>query len=180
MNSDDILPSNQSVRRDCISIICSLNDDLYKTSDSSLSNFLGFYWNGKTIANVKRAAPGILEFTIGRPSPRITVSDLARATWRVADGLPEIQRGYDDSRKYYGVHYLYACEYGFCEGSVLWRGHFDSTGHETAVNLSITGGRAFAGSVWLNDVFIGAAYGNSSNNDVALCGQMMHWVTQFS
>ncbi|KAJ7215336.1 hypothetical protein GGX14DRAFT_608018 [Mycena pura] len=60
------------------------------------------------------------------------------------------------------------------------RGHFDSTGHETAVNLSITGGRAFAGSVWLNDVFIGAAYGNSSNNDVALCGQMMHWATQFS
>ncbi|KAJ7208991.1 glycoside hydrolase superfamily [Mycena pura] len=139
-------------------------------------------WNGKTVSSVKRAAPGILEFTIGGPSPKITAPDLARATWRVADGLPEIQRGYDDSRwvsadrlntsnpftKYYGDHYLYACEYGFCEGPVLWRGHFDSTGHETAVNLSITGGRAFAGSVWLNDVFLGAAYGNSSNNDVAV------------
>ncbi|KAJ7895550.1 glycoside hydrolase superfamily [Mycena olivaceomarginata] len=136
-------------------------------------------WNGKTIANVHKTAPGVLNFSVGRPSPKIDVPDLSRATWKAADGLPEIQNDYDDSRwieadrlastnpfvKYYGDNYLYACEYGFCEGPVLWRGHFNSTGSETAVNLSITGG--FAGSVWLNDVFLGAAYGNSSNNDAA-------------
>ncbi|KAJ7243869.1 galactose-binding domain-like protein [Mycena haematopus] len=138
-------------------------------------------WNGKTIANVNITAPGILNFSVGRPLPKIVVPDLSRATWKAADGLPEIQNDYDDSRwvnadrlsstnpfvKYYGDNYLYACEYGFCEGPVLWRGHFNSTGSETAVNLSITGGRGFAGSVWLNDVFLGAAYGNSSNNDAA-------------
>ncbi|KAJ7290717.1 glycoside hydrolase superfamily [Mycena rebaudengoi] len=138
-------------------------------------------WNGKTITNMHRTAPGVLRFSVGGPSPKIDVPDLSRAKWKVADGLPEIQNDYDDSRwveadrltstnpfvKYYGDNYLYACEYGFCEGPVLWRGHFNSTGSETAANLSITGGRGFAGSVWLNDVFLGAAYGNSSNNNAA-------------
>ncbi|KAJ7836814.1 glycosyl hydrolases family 35-domain-containing protein [Mycena leptocephala] len=139
-------------------------------------------WNGKRIANVQRTAPGVLEFSLGGLSPKINVPDLWSAKWKVADGLPEIQKNYDDSKwveanrlnstnpfvKYYGDHYLYACEYGFCEGPVLWRGHFNGTGQENAVNLSISGGRAFAGSVWLNNVFLGAAYGNSSNNNAAV------------
>ena len=27
-----------------------------------------------------------------------------------------------------------------CEGNVIWRGHFDATGKETGVNLTINGG----------------------------------------
>jgi hypothetical protein len=46
-----------------------------------------------------------------------------------------------------------------CENIVLWRGHFEATGAEKSVNLSINGGNAFAGSVWLNDVFIGTSFG---------------------
>ncbi|KAJ6467728.1 glycoside hydrolase superfamily [Mycena sanguinolenta] len=139
-------------------------------------------WNGKTITNVHTTAPGVLTFSVGGAAPKINVPDLFKATWKTADSLPEIQTDYDDSRwvdanrttstnpffKYYGENYLYACEYEFCEGPVLWRGHFNGTGSETAVNLSITGARAFAGSVWLNDVFLGAAYGNSSNNNAAV------------
>ena len=41
-----------------------------------------------------------------------------------------------------------------CENNILFRGHFDVTGEETAANLSINGGTAFAASVWINDVFI--------------------------
>ncbi|KAK7008309.1 glycoside hydrolase family 35 protein [Favolaschia claudopus] len=136
-------------------------------------------WNGKSVSDIQTTAPGVLSFTVGGSLPQIAVPDLMNAEWKVADGLPEIQKDYDDSRwvvankttttnpffKYYGDNYLYACEYGFCEGPVIWRGHFDSTGHETAVNLSISGGRAFAGSVWLNEAFLGATYGNSSNNN---------------
>ena len=32
------------------------------------------------------------------------------------------------------------CDYGFCENIVLWRGHFNATGAETSVNLTINGG----------------------------------------
>jgi hypothetical protein len=63
-----------------------------------------------------------------------------------------------------------------CENIVLWRGHFNSTGNEKSVNLSINGGAgerlafissptflmsqpAFAASVWLNDVFLKTTYG---------------------
>jgi hypothetical protein len=55
-------------------------------------------WNGKTIANVHKTAPGVLNFSVGGPSPKIDVPDLSRATWKAADGLPEIQNDYDDSR----------------------------------------------------------------------------------
>jgi hypothetical protein len=46
-----------------------------------------------------------------------------------------------------------------CENIVLWRGHFTASGSETSVNLTINGGQAFAASIWLNDVFIGTAFG---------------------
>ena len=62
-----------------------------------------------------------------------------------------------------------------CENNVLWRGHFNATGSETAVNLTIYGGEcayadiyplsilsdglaAFAASVWINDKFISTVY----------------------
>ena len=62
-----------------------------------------------------------------------------------------------------------------CENVVLWRGHFNATGLETSVNLSINGGEgnsvssqssiavlqsiAFAASVWLNSHFLGTSFG---------------------
>ncbi len=93
---------------------------------------------------------------------------------------------------------LYGCDYGLfvfsrkylhnkiancpfsCENAVLWRGHFNATGSEKSVNLSINGGEgeyttnfrsrrsvlnelrksiAFAASVWLNNVFLNTSFG---------------------
>lgn len=36
------------------------------------------------------------------------------------------------------------------------------------MKLEVAGGEAFASSVWLNDVFLGSSYGNSSNNLVSV------------
>ncbi|KIY43874.1 glycoside hydrolase family 35 protein [Fistulina hepatica ATCC 64428] len=99
--------------------------------------------------------------------------------WVYHDSLPEILDSFHDSewvtadhlttnipyKPYYGDgRVLYGCDYGFGENVVIWRGHFDATGAEKSVNLSINGGEAFAASVWLNDVFLGTSYGNSTNN----------------
>lgn len=65
-----------------------------------------------------------------------------------------------------------------CENIVMWRGHFQSTGQEKSLNLSINGGEgefqklcfvpeiingvimlAFAASVWLNNVFLNTSFG---------------------
>jgi len=99
--------------------------------------------------------------------------------WKFRDSLPEIATGFDDGdwavanktttnipfKPYYGDgRILYGCDYGFCENIVLWRGHFKATGAEKSVNISINGGEAFAGSVWVNNVFLNTSFGNSTNN----------------
>ena len=53
-----------------------------------------------------------------------------------------------------------------CENNILFRGHFDATGEETAANLSINGGTAFAASVWINDVFIDTVSSLTAVGDV--------------
>ena len=74
-----------------------------------------------------------------------------------------------------------------CENVVLWRGHFNATGQETSVNLSINGGEgkfscspvprdspdvttAFAASVWLNSHFLGTSFGKYVQSIVRLQG----------
>ncbi|TCD66865.1 hypothetical protein EIP91_000819 [Steccherinum ochraceum] len=93
----------------------------------------------------------------------------ALTKWKFADSLPEIQSNFSDADWIVANHtttnittkplfgdgqVLYGCDYGFCENIVLWRGHFNGTGSETSVNLTVNGGTAFAASVWLNDQFI--------------------------
>ncbi|KAJ7612991.1 glycoside hydrolase family 35 protein [Roridomyces roridus] len=137
-------------------------------------------WNGASVkVSAGVSATGGLT---GSLTPRSAVRSVKVPTltgWRFNDSLPEIQSDFDDSewtvanhtttnipfKPYYGDgRILYGCDYGFCENIVLWRGHFNSTGEQTSVNLSINGGEAFAASVWLNDVFLNTSFGNSTNN----------------
>ncbi|KAJ7648397.1 glycoside hydrolase family 35 protein [Mycena polygramma] len=137
-------------------------------------------WNGASVRlNTGITATG--GFT-GTLTPRAAVKSVSvpkLAGWKFMDSLPEIGPTFDDStwtlanhtttniplKPYYGDgRILYGCDYGFCENIVLWRGHFNSTGAQTSVNLSINGGEAFAASVWLNSVFLGTSFGNSTNN----------------
>lgn len=115
-----------------------------------------------------------------RMRPSLAGISVPRLTgWKFKDSLPEIKRDFDDAswrtanhtstniplKPYYGDgRVLYGCDYGFCENVVLWRGHFNASGAEKSVDLSINGGQAFAASVWLNDVFLNTSFGNSTNN----------------
>ncbi|KAJ6467719.1 hypothetical protein C8R45DRAFT_1105834 [Mycena sanguinolenta] len=109
-------------------------------------------WNGKTIANVHTTAPGVLTFSVGGTAPKINVPDLFKATWKTADSLPKFSptrtiRG-GSMRIGRPAQIRSSNITASYEGPVLWRCHFNGTGSETAVSLSITGGRGFAGSVW--------------------------------
>ncbi|KAJ6517875.1 glycoside hydrolase family 35 protein [Mycena vitilis] len=137
-------------------------------------------WNGASV----RMSAGVTATGgfAGTLTPRAAVKSVSvpkLAGWKFMDSLPEIGPTFDDSawtvanhtttniplKPYYGDgRILYGCDYGFCENIVLWRGHFNSTGAQTSVNLSINGGEAFAASVWLNSVFLGTSFGNSTNN----------------
>ncbi|KAJ7743740.1 glycoside hydrolase family 35 protein [Mycena maculata] len=138
-------------------------------------------WNGASVKlTAGVTATGGFTGTLTPRSAVKTVSVPKLTGWKFHDSLPEIQASFDDSDwtlanhtttnipfpPYYGDgRILYGCDYGFCENIVLWRGHFNSTGEQTSVNLSINGGEAFAASVWLNDVFLNTSFGNSTNNE---------------
>ncbi|PFH51224.1 glycoside hydrolase family 35 protein [Amanita thiersii Skay4041] len=141
-------------------------------------------WNGQAVsANVAASTTvsthgGFVGHLQLAPSVNgVTVPKLTG--WKFQDSLPEIQDAFDDNSwivanhttsnipdkpRYGDGRILYGCDYGFCENIVLWRGHFQATGAENSVNISINGGEAFAASVWLNDVFLATAFGNSTNN----------------
>lgn len=140
-------------------------------------------WNG---ANVPvHALPGVatfagakllageLKYMLDKSSVKVpTLTD-----WKFKDSLPEIQAGFDDSAWTTADHtttnitakplfgdgrVLYGCDYGFCENIVLWRGHFNATGSETSVNLTLNGGAGFGASVFLNDVSLGTTNGSAN------------------
>lgn len=94
--------------------------------------------------------------------------------WKVNDGLPERLSDYNDSKWVIANHsstpnpnppatypVLYADDYGFHTGNLLWRGRFNSTS-ATGVFLNIIGGTSSGWSAYLNGIFLGSSYGNTS------------------
>ncbi|KDQ25709.1 glycoside hydrolase family 35 protein [Pleurotus ostreatus PC15] len=146
------------------------------------SNVRSITWNGERVdVDVRMSSQlsfrGAFVSTLKATTREIKIPKLGK--WKFSDSLPEIRAGFSDQKwavadhtstnipykPYYGDgRILYGCDYGFCENIVLWRGHFNATGDEKSVNLSINGGEAFAASVWLNHVFLNTSYGNSTNN----------------
>ncbi|KAK3497574.1 beta-galactosidase precursor [Neurospora hispaniola] len=110
-------------------------------------------------------------------APFFSLPDLSTAKWYYIDSLPEIQPDYDDSawpsanlkstnNTYVGPLKtpvsLYASDYGFHTGALLFRGHFTATGAETKLFISTIGGSAFGSSVWLNSSFVGSWPGSGA------------------
>ncbi|KAI0632368.1 glycoside hydrolase superfamily [Trametes polyzona] len=142
-------------------------------------------WNGQRVEGLRATtdARGRGGFLTGHLNERASIKNVhvpKLTGWKFADSLPEVKPGFDDSKWVTADHtttnisrkplfgdgrVLFGCDYGFCENHVLWRGHFNGTGSETSVNLTINGGSSFAASVWINDHFIDTVYnGNDQIN----------------
>ncbi|EGO25493.1 glycoside hydrolase family 35 protein [Serpula lacrymans var. lacrymans S7.9] len=106
--------------------------------------------------------------------PQVNIPTLESLTWKTADSLPEITPTYDDSSWTTANHtttvnptqpstpvVLYAGDYGYHTGNILWRAHFTSLGAETGFTLNVQGGSAFGYSVWLDSSFIGSWVGDA-------------------
>ncbi|KAF8734557.1 Beta-galactosidase, domain 3, partial [Rhizoctonia solani] len=176
-----------------------LRGDLEKESMLTVIAELGavrrVFWNGFPVDTMLQdsstGTSGVLRFQI---APRFRTNDITvpeLANWRYQDSLPEVKDGFDDSKwtvanrtstnipegPHFGDKVLYGCDYGFCEGAVVWRGHFKGDSGVTGVRLVINGGFAFAASVWLNGKFLATTYGNSSNhhNNIPETDQVYHF-----
>ncbi|KAL8827145.1 MAG: hypothetical protein Q9191_003359 [Dirinaria sp. TL-2023a] len=123
-----------------------------------------------------REKQGLLCATIPFTPPNITLPSLADLRWKYIESLPEIQPTYDDHlwpnanktasnnpRNLTTPTSLYASDYGFNTGTLLYRGHFTATGNETTFFIETQGGTAFAHSVFLNSTHLGSWPGTSTD-----------------
>lgn len=142
-------------------------------SNSSIS------FNGAAVADTK-SVNGRLTATLPYSPPAISLPDLSSLAWRHIDSLPEIQPDYDDSawtaadhpnttnnfRDAWGTIFslktptsLIAGDYGYHTGSLIYRGHFVSTGNESTLHLETQGGSGFGHSVWVGSTHLGSFSG---------------------
>ncbi|KAL9080438.1 MAG: hypothetical protein Q9159_007606 [Coniocarpon cinnabarinum] len=139
-------------------------------------------FNGEVLhSNNSDAASNSSVFTIPFRSLPVELPDFSTKQWKYIDSLPEITADYDDALWTLCDHStttnpvlqlltptsLYASDYGFHTGSLLYRGHFEANDMESTLFLNISGGYAFAHSVWLNDQFLGSWTGSNANQTYA-------------
>ncbi|KAF2216906.1 glycoside hydrolase family 35 protein [Cercospora zeae-maydis SCOH1-5] len=170
---------NATVEREAFHLVGDLNAStpirIISGAPKSLSKLT---FNGKAI-NFEQSSSGVVSATAEYEKPSYTLPDLATAEWKVLDTLPEIQEGYDDSqwpnadltysnntaRNLTTPTSLYAGDYGFHSGNLLFRGHFTATGTESTIFLWTQGGSAFGHSVWLDGSFVGSFVGADLYSD---------------
>ncbi|KAI9732390.1 MAG: hypothetical protein M1834_001598 [Cirrosporium novae-zelandiae] len=132
------------------------------------SNTSTVTFNGESIS-FSQDKYGVVTASIDFTTPSLDLPTLSELSWKYIDSLPEIQSSYDDplwtdanktstnnptTLKTPTV--LYAAEYGYYSGQILYRGHFTATGNESTFELSTQGGSAYGHSVWLNSTFLGS------------------------
>lgn len=141
-----------------------------------LTSAATLYFNGQQVENAQ-IVEGRLTGTITHSEPEITLPDFNMVQWKYLDSLPEVKHGYDDelwpllnmtetnnTRVLTTPTSLYASDYGFHSGSLIYRGHFKATGNESSLSLSISGGNAFSHSVWLNSTYLGSWVGSPAES----------------
>lgn len=134
------------------------------------------FFNGQQVQDTS-LVEGRLIGTIQYAEPEITLPDFAVTQWKYVDSLPEIGNDYDDqlwksldatttnnTRALTTPTSLYASDYGFHSGSLIYRGHFQATGNESSMFLSVSGGNAFGHSVWLNSTYLGSWVGSPAES----------------
>ncbi|OTB06588.1 glycoside hydrolase family 35 protein [Hypoxylon sp. CI-4A] len=133
------------------------------------------FFNGDEI-NITKSNSSLVSGIIDYVPPDIELPDLQSLDWRYIDSLPEISTSYDDgnwtscaltstnnTRKLTTPISLYASDYGYHCGSLMYRGHFTATGNESALVLGTQGGAGFGHSVWLDSTFLGSWAGSQSS-----------------
>ncbi|KAL9107270.1 MAG: hypothetical protein Q9227_007812 [Pyrenula ochraceoflavens] len=153
--------------------------DVNATTDVELisapsPNITTLSFNG-LLLQTQRSGNASIAATIEYQQPQISTPDLSGSDWKYIDSLPEISLSYDDTRWTACTNpttnnprnlttptSLYASDYGYHAGSLIYRGHFTSTGNESTFFVNITGGYGFAYSAWLNSDFLGSWVGSGS------------------
>ncbi|KAF7531211.1 hypothetical protein G7054_g9091 [Neopestalotiopsis clavispora] len=115
-----------------------------------------------------------ISFNVSYKLPELRIPVLASLNWSSADSLPELHSSYDDSQwasaslssnntfqHQWTPTSLFASDYGFHAGVLVFRGHFLAQGTEESFEIQTQGGTAYGHSVWLNSTFLGSEIGKA-------------------
>ncbi|KAF4185413.1 hypothetical protein CNMCM7927_006736 [Aspergillus lentulus] len=132
------------------------------------------FFNGQLVETVKNGA--LLTGVFHYQHPNLSLPTIKSLSWRYINNLPEIQEAYDDSkwttcnlsrthnpRNLTTPTSLYASDYGYHAGSLLYRGTFVANGSESSMYLLTEGGYAYGHSVWLNSTYLGSWEGSAGD-----------------
>lgn len=157
--------------------ILRLNGDINSTTEieviSAPTRITGLEFNGRAIKTSLRShrTVGIVDYD----PPSLNLPDLESLEWRYIDSLPELDAFFDDrdwtpckqasthnTRNLSTPTSLYAGDYGYHTGSLLYRGSFIADGSESFIYLLTEGGYAYGHSVWLNSTYLGSWSGTDA------------------
>lgn len=127
------------------------------------------FFNGRKVQS-SQDKYGVVTASVIYSCPSVTLPSLTDLDWKYIDSLPEIQSTYDDSawtnadvkmsnnsvQNQTTPTSLFASDYGYNTGNLLYRGHFTATGKESTLYLETQGGTAYGASVWLNSTLLGS------------------------
>ncbi|KAH8429096.1 glycoside hydrolase family 35 protein [Aspergillus melleus] len=148
-----------------------LTGDINSTTEIELitapKKISSLYFNDQKV--ITKSNNGRLMGRVDFKAPTITLPNFQDSpSWSYVNSLPEIsdENPYEDDLwtpcnltdtnnpiKLSTPTSLYASDYGYHAGSLLYRGSFVATGKEAAIDLSVQSGHAFAYSVWLNSTY---------------------------
>ncbi|KAH0584129.1 hypothetical protein H2248_009695 [Termitomyces sp. 'cryptogamus'] len=137
------------------------------------SNVNSLTWNGVP-ASLSNTQCGFFSSQLDGASG-ITLPTLSN--WKVLGSLPEIDLAFNDTSfvtadltatnytnlpVLAGDRVLYSQQYGFYGGNLIFRGHFNASGLETAIVTTVQYGFAGGYSAWLNGIFLGSSQGDAT------------------
>ncbi|OJD37610.1 glycoside hydrolase family 35 protein [Diplodia corticola] len=176
---------NASVDGSTLSIVGDLNaTTTLEVIGGAPSGLTSLTFNGEDIDFTQSPTTGSVSASLAYTPPDISLPDLSSLSWKSLDTLPELSADYDDSawpaadqpytlntlRPLTTPTSLYAGDYGYHYGTLLFRGHFTATGTESSLYLSAQGGFASGFSVFLGSTHLGSWTGAdyASNGNVTL------------
>ncbi|KAF9237579.1 glycoside hydrolase family 35 protein [Melanogaster broomeanus] len=160
-----------------LEIIGDLNDTASFEIIAPAASSKGVTFNGEPL-KLETTSYGTLTSSKSASLPSVQLPHIESLTWKTANSLPEITSTYNDTLWTTADHattvnptqpntsvVLYAGDYGYHTGNILWRAHFTSTGSETGFVLNVQGGSAFGYSVWLDESFLGSWVGDAVHSN---------------
>lgn len=113
---------------------------------------------------------GTISAELDYPRPKLALPQLNQLNWKYIDSLPELDPTYNDTawtpatlprtpnskRPLTTPTSLYASDYGFHTGTLLYRGVFTASGNESTFSITTQGGSAFGSSIYLNAELLGS------------------------